>query len=152
MGIFIIMTADEVKDNYEFKVIRKGLMREFPFVKDVLVDEEFLNQFKYIIPVSLVIDPFVLALQYNVGIKPSYIRMMVNDDEFITSSLDIMFDNRDRVRHIDGQMDKLSKEIHNSPALPSEYKLPRPIRMSLYIVDQDSIPQDMRDSTPTYDL
>ena len=146
------MTGDEVKNNYEFKVVRKTLMREFPFVKDVLVEEEHLSSYKYIIPVNLVIDPFVLALQYNVGIKPSYIRMMVNDDEFITSSLDIMFDNRDRVRHIDGQMDKLSKEVHNSPALPPEYKLPRPIRMALYIVDKDSIPQDIRDSTPTYDL
>jgi hypothetical protein len=139
------MTADEVKNNYEFKVVRKTLMREFPFVKDVLVEEEHLNSYKYIIPVSIVIDPFVLALQYNVGIKPSYVRMIKNDYEFITASLSMMFTDRDKVNHIDGQMDKLAREIHNSPALPSEYKLPRPLTMSLVIVDKDSIPQDMRD-------
>lgn len=139
------MTADEVRDSYEFKVVRKALMREFPFVKDVLVADEDLNQFKYIIPVNLVIDPFVLALQYNVGIKPLYLKLIKKDDDFITASLDMMFTDRDKVNHIDGQMDKLSREIHNSPALPSEHKLPRPLTMSLVIVDQDSIPQDMRD-------
>lgn len=139
------MTADEVRDSYEFKVVRKALMREFPFVKDVLVEEDNISRYQYIIPVSIVIDPFVLALQYNVGIKPLYLRLIKKDDKFITASLDMMFDDRDRVRHIDGQMDKLSREIHNSPALPSEHKLPRPLTMSLVIVDQDSIPQDMRD-------
>jgi hypothetical protein len=139
------MTADKVRDSYEFKVVRKALMREFPFVKDVLVEEDNISRYQYIIPVSIVIDPFVLALQYNVGIKPLYLRLIKKDDDFITASLDMMFDDRDRVRHIDGQMDKLAREIHNSPALPSEHKLPRPLTMSLVIVNKDSIPQDMRD-------
>jgi hypothetical protein len=71
--------------------------------------------------------------------------MIKNDDSFITASLDMMFTDRDKVKEIDMQMDKLSREVHNSPALPPEYKLPRPITMSLYIVNKDSIPQDMRD-------
>jgi hypothetical protein len=53
-----------------------------------------------------------------------------------------MFDDRDKVKDIDMQMDKLSREVHNSPALPNEYKLPRPITMSLYYIDKDSIPRD----------
>jgi len=142
LGIFIIMTADEIKDNYEFKVVRRALMKEFPFVKDVIVEDEHLNKFTYIIPVNLLIDPFVIAQQYNVGIKPSYLRMIKNDDKFVSALLDIMFDDRDKVKDIDMQMDKLSREVHNSRALPNEYKLPRPITMSLYRVDQNSIPQD----------
>jgi hypothetical protein len=136
------MTADEVRDTYEFKVIKKALKRKFPFVKDVIVEEAHLNKFTYIIPVNLVIDPFVIAQQYNVGIKPSYLRMIKNDDKFVSAILDIMFDDRDKVKDIDMQMDKLSREVHNSPALPNEYKLPRPITMSLYLVDQNSIPRD----------
>jgi hypothetical protein len=136
------MTADEVRDTYEFKVIKKALKRKFPFVKDVIVEDEHLNKFTYIIPVNLVIDPFAIAQQYNVGIKPSYLRMIKNDDRFISALLDIMFTDRDKVKDIDMQMDKLSREVHNSPALPNEYKLPRPITMSLYYIDQNSIPQD----------
>jgi hypothetical protein len=117
-------------------------MREFPFVKDVLVEEDNISRYQYIIPVSIVIDPFVLALQYNVGIKPLYLRMIKNDDKFVSAVLDIMFTDRDKVKDIDMQMDKLSREVHNSPALPNEYKLPRPITMSLYRVDQNSIPRD----------
>jgi hypothetical protein len=136
------MTADEIRDNYEFKVVRKALMREFPFVKDVLVDDENLSKYKYILPVNLFIDTFVISLQYNVGIKPLYLKMIKNDDSFITASLDMMFTDRDKVKEIDMLMDKLSREVHNSPALPNEYKLPRPITMSLYRVDQNSIPRD----------
>jgi hypothetical protein len=139
------MTGDEVRNSYEFKVVRKALMREFPFVKDVLVDDENLSKYKYILPVNLVIDPFVISLQYNVGIKPLYLKMIKNDDSFMTASLDMMFTDRDKVKEIDMQMDKLSREVHNSPALPNEYKLPQPITMSLYRVNKDSIPQDMRD-------
>jgi hypothetical protein len=136
------MTADEVRDTYEFKVIKKALKRKFPFVKDVLVEEAHLNKFKHIIPVNLVIDPFVIAQQYDVEIKPNYLRMIKNDDRFISALLDIMFTDRDKVKDIDMQMDKLSREVHNSPALPNEYKLPRPITMSLYYIDKDSIPKD----------
>jgi hypothetical protein len=136
------MTADEVRDTYEFKVIKKALKRKFPFVKDVIVVDEHLNKFTYIIPVNLVIDPFAIAQQYDVEIKPSYLRMIKNDDRFISALLDIMFTDRDKVKDIDMQMDKLSREVHNSPALPNEYKLPRPITMSLYYIDQNSIPQD----------
>jgi hypothetical protein len=136
------MTADEVRDTYEFKVIKKALKRKFPFVKDVLVEEAHLNKFQHILPVSIVIDPFAIAQQYDVEIKPSYLRMIKNDDRFISASLDMMFKERDKVNHLDGQMDKLSREVHNSPALPNEYKLPRPITMSLYYIDKDSIPQD----------
>ena len=136
------MTADEIRDNYEFKVVRKALMKEFPFVKDVFVDDEHLSKYQYIIPVNLLIDPFVIAQQYNVGIKPLYLRMIKNDDKFVSAVLDIMFTDRDKVKDIDMYMDKLSREVHNSPALPNEYKLPRPITMSLYRVDQNSIPRD----------
>jgi len=142
LGIFIIMTGDEIRDNYEFKVVRKALMKEFPFVKDVFVDDEHLSKYQYIIPVNLLIDPFVIAQQYNVGIKPLYLRMIKNDDKFVSAVLDIMFTDRDKVKDIDMYMDKLSREVHNSPALPNEYKLPRPITMSLYRVDQNSIPRD----------
>jgi hypothetical protein len=68
--------------------------------------------------------------------------MIKNDDKFVSALLDIMFDDRDKVKDIDMQMDKLSREVHNSRALPNEYKLPRPITMSLYRVDQNSIPRD----------
>jgi hypothetical protein len=136
------MTADEVRDTYEFKVIKKALKRKFPFVKDVLVEEAHLNKFQHILPVNLVIDPFAIAQQYDVEIKPNYLRMIKNDDRFISALLDIMFTDRDKVKDIDMQMDKLSREVHNSPALPNEYKLPRPITMSLYYIDKDSIPKD----------
>ena len=136
------MTADEIRNNYEFKVVRKALMKEFPFVKDVFVDDENLSKYKYILPVNLLIDPFVIAQQYNVGIKPLYMRMIKDDDKFVSVVLDLMFTDRDKVKDIDVQMDKLSREVHNSPALPNEYKLPRPITMSLYYIDKDSIPRD----------
>ena len=34
------MTKEELYDNYEFKVTKRTLMSEFPFIKDVYVQDD----------------------------------------------------------------------------------------------------------------
>jgi hypothetical protein len=34
------MTAQELNDNYEYKITKRALIKEFPFIKDVFVREE----------------------------------------------------------------------------------------------------------------
>ena len=34
------MTREQLENNYEYKVTKKALMREFPFVKDVFVKDD----------------------------------------------------------------------------------------------------------------
>ena len=39
------MTYQEVIDNYEFKVAKKMLMREYPWIKDVFMNPEEINKY-----------------------------------------------------------------------------------------------------------
>jgi hypothetical protein len=45
------MTKEEIENTYEFKIIKKAVMREFPFIKDVFISEDDskeLDEYKYI--------------------------------------------------------------------------------------------------------
>jgi hypothetical protein len=62
----IIMTREELENNYEYKVTKKALMREFPFIKDVFVKEdEEINKWSFGIFLDLIIDPFAFGHQYG---------------------------------------------------------------------------------------
>jgi hypothetical protein len=42
------ITIEEFKNNFEFKITKKALMREFPFILDVGVkDYESINRWKF---------------------------------------------------------------------------------------------------------
>jgi hypothetical protein len=58
----IQVTQKEVEDSYEFKLMKKILKREFPWIVDVLVpDDEEVNKYGLIF-LPIVIDPFLLLV------------------------------------------------------------------------------------------
>ena len=67
--VFIIMTVEEVKDNYTYKIVRKVLMREYPWIKDVQVDVPGLEKFDYALFLDVYINPYELGEErgYNVA-------------------------------------------------------------------------------------
>ena len=55
------MTEEELYDNYEFKVTKRALMREFPFIKNVYVkDPATIDQYKSFIFLDADINPYEL--------------------------------------------------------------------------------------------
>ena len=62
------MTREQLENNYEYKVTKKALMREFPFVKDVYVkDDNDVDKWRALTYLDLIIDPFAFAHQYGLG-------------------------------------------------------------------------------------
>ena len=43
------MTYDELLNNYEFKIAKKMLMREYPWIKDVKIKEDEINKWNLIL-------------------------------------------------------------------------------------------------------
>ncbi len=55
------ITYEELMDNYEFKVSKKMLMREYPWIKDVTYkNPEDINKYNLIF-IDIVVDPYELA-------------------------------------------------------------------------------------------
>jgi hypothetical protein len=142
--IFINMTIDEFKNQYEFKLVKKALMREFPFVKDVTVrNEEDINRWKYTSYVELVIDPFILGNMFNMKVWYVVVNSLKRGEPYWSTTLSIYFVGNDRfevVGEVRRRMETLMDEIHNSPAIPQELKMDKNILIGTYIANPDSLP------------
>ena len=124
------MTPEEVKNNYQFIVTKKILKKEYPWIKDILVPETYEDVNKFgIIFLNFVVDPWELAKEKDWRVA-WYVKNYVTNPNawgrFWTPYLSTMFSNQSgngptQIGHdIEDQM----RKIRNSPAIPSEYKLP----------------------------
>ena len=55
------MTYQQLMDNYEFKIAKKMLKREYPWIKDVVIREDEINKWNLIF-LDVTIDPYELSL------------------------------------------------------------------------------------------
>lgn len=149
------MTIDEFKNQYEFKLVKKALMREFPFVKDVTVrDEEDINKWKYSFYLELVIDPFVMSNMYNIPVWNIIIKGLKRGEPYWTSHIGIFFVKKgaDVARDVHKEMETLMNEIHKSPAIPQELKMNKSFLIGSYIVYPDTLPPFYDITSDNYDL
>lgn len=118
------ISFEELQNNYEYKIMRKAVMREYPWVTDVTIfNPDNINEYN-ILFVDLVINPILLQQEtewpimwyvpYNVGQHG----MMTGP--FLSAFFKVSFrESQDLV----GDIETLMKSIHKSPALPDELKI-----------------------------
>ena len=128
MANHINITPEELYDNYEYKVTVKALKREFPFIKDVRIDEEKINKYGLIF-IVLYIDPYQMAKIYNLTPSPYIISSIMKGEEYfigpvITPSV-YFKEERPQVRPITDAVDTLIDEVHDSKAIPTTMKMPQ---------------------------
>ena len=63
------MTKEELYNNYEFKIVKRTLMNEFPFIKDVYVkDPDTIDQYRSFIFLDADINPYELSHMYGLKV------------------------------------------------------------------------------------
>ena len=149
MANHIHISPEELYSNYEYKVTVKALKREFPFIKDVRIDEDNINRYGLIF-IEIYIDPYQMAKIYN--LTPSEFIMssiMKGEDYFngpvITPSI-YFKEEQPVVKPITEAIDTLIDDVHKSNAIPSTMKMfhGRKIAVGGYVVIPEyvSVPQD----------
>jgi hypothetical protein len=128
MANHINITPEELYDNYEYKVTVKALKREFPFIKDVRIDEDKINKYGLIF-IVLYIDPYQMAKIYNLTPSPYIISSIMKGEDYfigpvITPSV-YFKEERPQVRPITDAVDTLIDEVHDSKAIPTTMKMPQ---------------------------
>jgi hypothetical protein len=119
------MTYDELMDNYEFKIAKKMLLREFPWIKDVTIKEDEINKWN-IIFLDVTIDPYELGREKGWTVT-RYLRRRIEDDgEYWSPYLSTYYDNAkyEDTKPLQEEIDKVLSSIHTSPALPMDLRLP----------------------------
>jgi hypothetical protein len=141
------MTIEEIENSYVFKVVRRALMNELPYIKEVRVSRESFNDTYTLIFMEFDFDPFIFSKLHNIPLSNMYLRSLNYRDEDSTSVPQIFFkkDYRDEVSSIMRGIDTLVKDIESSPAIPKEYKiLNKKLTPYYYRALKEFIPQDMQ--------
>lgn len=115
------MTEQEIYNNQEFKTLRKILKKEFKWIKDVRLKGD-PNKYSSLVFLEAIIDPWEFAEEENFTIAP-YVR---KDRELDFTGLSVFVNessNDPILRSIENEIDKIIRDLHNTQALPSEYKL-----------------------------
>jgi len=126
MAVRNVMTPDELRNNYEFKVVRKALMNENKWIKDVFLE--------------LIVDPIQMANEYERPFLPWVVKPIENGEGYRATYpsllLDMTYEEGDNL--ITSPMNQMMEEIHNSPALPVELRLPlsRTFHIGVFIVPE----------------
>jgi len=119
------MTYEQLIDNYEFKIAKKMLLREYPWIGDVVINEDEINKWNLIF-LDVVIDPYELGRQ--MGWTPTrYLRRRIEEDgEYWSPYISTFYKDVtwDDARPLQDGINKSLESIHTSPALPSELRLP----------------------------
>ena len=143
------MTVQELNDNYEYKVTKRALIKEFPFIKDVFVrEEEEINKWSRLIYIDLIIDPFAFAQQYGFRVWGPVINYLKRGENYMSPYISIFIGNSDRVElasPVNKAMEELMHGIHKSPAIPHELKLDKRLMIGTFTATPSSLPSNMTD-------
>ena len=125
MAVRNVMTPDELRNNYEFKVVRKALMNENKWIKDVVINDDEVNLYNVIF-LELIVDPIQMANEYERPFLPWVAKDLDSGKGYRATYpsllLDMSYEDGDNL--ITSPMNDLMEEIHKSPALPVELRLP----------------------------
>lgn len=78
-----------IYNNYEYKLIKRGLKKEFPWIIDIEVNEHVDN---YSIPLNIYIDPYKLQETLNRPLYSWVNRSIVNGEEYKSSYISTIID------------------------------------------------------------
>jgi len=134
------MSGDELRNNYEYKVVRRALMKQYPWIKDVTFDEEDLNKYNLIF-LNLIVYPAEMGESYGFEMNPWIKSRVQRGEKYYGTYPSLIFNitfeqGKDEVTI---PIDDMIREIHNSPALPEDLRLPRgrQFQVGSYIINPD---------------
>lgn len=117
-----LITKDELIENYEWKVIKRVLKSELPWIIDIDVDAENLDKYNSIL-IDIIIDPFEFSKEYNVPIFKRILKDIILGKEISYYDFKLIFNVDDE---FDSEMSKklltLLSTIKNTKSLPEELR------------------------------
>jgi len=139
------MTEQELYDNYTFKVVKRALMREFPFIKDVSVkDPADIDKYEMYIFLDVDINPYEMSQMYGLKIDPIANRYLRRGEPFWAPFLSMFVKGDVEESYpIKKAINDLVNSVQKSTALPQEFKLDRELEIATYHASPDTVPSDI---------
>lgn len=149
------MTAQEIENNYTYKIVRKVLMREFPWIKDVQLDVPGLEKFEYVLFLDIYMNPYELGEERDFKVANWIEQAIRNNEDYYTSVITMYFNgSSDKMRDVTQEINDTIYATQNSPAIPVDMRLPENKRFmvgSYHLTDNITIPVPVEDDMDVED-
>lgn len=132
-----IHTTEDIENNYEFKVMRRILKKEYPFITDMKLTDEW-DEYVSLYFVDITINPTMLMEVLNIPDSPNstrYIRRYNDSVAYLSMLFPVSFNRDDSISNIAKQVQATMTRVHQSPSIPEDMKLYRPVYISGWDVD-----------------
>jgi hypothetical protein len=133
-------TKEEVEASPIFRIVKKGLMRKYPWIKKVMSsDDESIQKYTSMLFLEVDIDIKELADQQGWTLEPWVSDSKVyswRGNKFTSSPyLGILVSNlySDQARDLQNEIDSDIKRMQKSDVIPSEYKIDKTMGISNFI-------------------
>ena len=133
-------TKEEVEASPIFRIVKKGLMRKYPWIKKVMSsDDESIQKYTSMLFLEVDIDIKELADQEGWTLEPWVTDSKVyswRGNKFTSSPyLGILVSNlySDQARDLQNEIDSDIKRMQKSDVIPSEYKIDKTMGISNFI-------------------
>jgi hypothetical protein len=139
------MTEQELYDNYTFKVVKRALMREFPFIKNVYVkDPATIDEYKSFIFLDADINPYEMSHMYGLKVDRITDKYLRRGEPYWGPYLSLFVSGGvEETWPIKKAISDLMYSIQKSTAIPQEFKLDRELDIRAYHASPDTLPPDM---------
>jgi len=133
-------TTEELYDNYTFKLIRRALMREFPYIKNVFVNPFDLGKYNTIF-LNFEFDPAIWEQMYDDEFQ-EWLKKEIEAGKYIDVSFPMTATNMtyEEYQPIKKSIEKVMSEVIQSEAVPPELKIQghRPVAIGTWHINRKS--------------
>ena len=139
MAIPIVpMTKEEVENNYTYKVVKRALKQEYPWVIDFILHDE-VDKYNLIF-FDLLVDPVKMSEYFEVPISHlTYswfkYKLGIRTCVYVSSIVDMTMEEGSDFQT---EIEKFVEGIEKSKNIPEEYRLPygRWLKPHLYVIPE----------------
>ena len=131
-------STEQLYDNYTFKLLRRALMREFPYIKNVFVNFFDLGRYNTIF-LNFDFDPAIWGEMYNDPMV-KWLKDVTDEGGYIdlsypTTATDMAYDEYQPIKK---SIQKVMSDVFNSEAVPKELKIQgdRPVAIGTWHVNR----------------
>jgi hypothetical protein len=131
-------STEQLYDNYTFKLLKRSLMREFPYIKNVFVNFFDLGRYNTIF-LNFDFDPAIWEQMYNDPMV-KWLKDVTDEGGYIdlsypTTATDMAYDEYQPIKK---SIQKVMSDVFNSEAVPLELKIQgdRPVAIGTWHVNR----------------
>lgn len=129
-------TKEEIEDSYEFKVVRRVLKKENPWIKGMVLSPTW-EEYKSLLFVDLIINPFeylkTIDIELPDGENPYRDYYYTNGVPYLSMYIPYRFKKSELASDKEKEIKRTILRVQQSPAIPTEMKLPRELAISSWI-------------------